>query len=105
MQVSSTFVIVAAELYIALLIGSIILFVYTRKLKALIQKQNAKLLSLVAELKHSTRETQPSGIDPAEHERALEACKSRAESAAAMVISEKETLIQELQEQLQLKAS
>ena len=105
MQVSSTLVIVAAELFVALLIGSIILFIYARNLKALIKKQQTKLLSLAAELKSIAQDTKPAGIDRETHERELDACKKRAESASATAISEKEALIEDLQQQLQLKDS
>jgi|GEM_PF-5109177 len=55
MQVSSTIVIVAAELAAALLIGSIILFIYTSKLRSLAKRQQSKLVTLLNEIKSLER--------------------------------------------------
>jgi hypothetical protein len=47
MQVPNIILIVAAEIYVVLLIGAIILFLYTRKLKSLLSRQQEKLLELL----------------------------------------------------------
>ena len=51
MQVSHTLIIVAAEVYIALLVCALIFFLHARKLKALIRRQQEKLVELLRERK------------------------------------------------------
>lgn len=51
MQVSSTYLIVAAELYLLLFIGLLVLFFYSRKQKKLIQRQQKKLLDVIKEIR------------------------------------------------------
>jgi hypothetical protein len=51
MQVSNIILIVAVEIYVALLVVTLILFIHTRKLKVLISRQQEKLLALLREPK------------------------------------------------------
>jgi len=51
MQVPITLVIVAAEFYLVLLVGMLVLFVYSRKQKKLVERQQKKLLDLIKEVK------------------------------------------------------
>lgn len=51
MQVSSTYLIVAAELYLLLFIGLLVLFFISRKQKKLIQRQQQKLLDVIKEIR------------------------------------------------------
>lgn len=64
MQVSSTLLIVAAEVCAALLIGGVILFIYTRKLKSLVKRQQSKLVTLINDLKISEREREKATAAP-----------------------------------------
>ena len=59
MQVSNTLIIVAAEVYIALLIGAAIFFFHARKLKKLIRRQQEKLLELLKERKNQQPQPAP----------------------------------------------
>lgn len=51
MQVSTTLLIVAAELYVLLLVGMLVLFLYSRKHKKLVERQQKKLLDLIKEVR------------------------------------------------------
>lgn len=51
MQVSTTVLIVAAELYVLLLVGMLVLFLYSRKQKKLVERQQKKLLDLIKEVR------------------------------------------------------
>jgi hypothetical protein len=51
MQVSTTVLIVAAELYVLLLVGMLVLFLYSRKHKKLVERQQKKLLDLIKEVR------------------------------------------------------
>jgi len=51
MQVSTTLLIVAAELYVLLLAGMLVLFLYSRKQKKLVDRQQKKLLDLIKEVR------------------------------------------------------
>lgn len=53
MQVSNTLLIVAAEIYVLLLIGMLVLFLFSRKQKKVIARQQKKLLELVKEIRQS----------------------------------------------------
>jgi hypothetical protein len=53
MQISTTLLLVVAELYILLIVGIILLILYVRKLKTLIRRQLEKLLSVIEELQAS----------------------------------------------------
>lgn len=64
MQVSSTLLIVAAEVCAALLIGGVILLIYTRKLKSLVKRQQSKLVTLINDLKISEREREKATAAP-----------------------------------------
>ncbi len=57
MQVSSTLLIIAAELYLLLLIGVLVLFLYSRKQKKIIHRQQQKLLDVIKEIR--TAKSQP----------------------------------------------
>lgn len=60
MQVSNTVLIVAAELYVLLLVGMLVLLFYSRKQKKLVERQQKKLLDLIKEVRTaSSAPTQP----------------------------------------------
>jgi len=65
MQVSSTILLVAAELYAALLVGAVILFFYAQKLKVLIKKQQTKMLELINEKKNAPPVPRHAPVEPA----------------------------------------
>jgi hypothetical protein len=60
MQVSTTLLIVAAEIYLMLLIGMLVVFLYSRKQKKIIDRQQQKLLELIKEI----RQTHHTAITP-----------------------------------------
>jgi hypothetical protein len=49
MQAPNTILLIAIEIYVILLIGAIVLFIHTRKLKSLLRRQQEKLLMLLHE--------------------------------------------------------
>jgi hypothetical protein len=51
MLVSNTLLIIAAELYLLLVIGMLVLFLYSRKQKKLVERQQKKLLDLIKEVR------------------------------------------------------
>lgn len=53
MQVSTTLLIVAAEVYLMLLIGMLVVFLYSRKQKKIIDRQQQKLLELIKEIRQA----------------------------------------------------
>lgn len=53
MQVSTTLLIVAAEVYLMLMIGMLVVFLYSRKQKKIIDRQQQKLLELIKEIRQS----------------------------------------------------
>lgn len=60
MQVSITLLIVAAEIFLMLLIGMLVVFLYSRKQKRIIDRQQQKLLELIKEI----RQTNHTAITP-----------------------------------------
>lgn len=54
MLVSNTILIVAAELYLLLVIGMLVLFLYSRKQKKLVERQQKKLLDLIKEVRSAS---------------------------------------------------
>lgn len=57
MQVPTILLVVTIEMYLALLIGAVILFLFLRKQKKLIRRQQEKLLELIAEIKKKPAST------------------------------------------------
>ena len=53
MQVSTTLLIVAAEIYLMLMIGMLVVFLYSRKQKKIIDRQQQKLLELIKEIRQT----------------------------------------------------
>jgi hypothetical protein len=66
MQVSTTLLIVAAEVYVLLLVGMLVLFLYSRKQKKLVERQQKKLLDLIKEVRTVSSAPTPSAPAPAQ---------------------------------------
>lgn len=58
MQVSNTLIIVAAEVYFALIVSAVVFFFHSRKLKSLVRRQQEKLLELINERKKTQAQIQ-----------------------------------------------
>lgn len=59
MQVSNTLLIVAAEIYLVLVVGMLVLFLFSRKQKKLVERQQKKILELIKEIRQSNHTPVP----------------------------------------------